>query len=49
MKPETKEELFTLLYELEDYFEYNETNFGKEVGQLINKLQEELLHEPIKK
>jgi len=43
MKPETQEELFTLLYQLEDYFEYNETDFGKELALLINKLQEELL------
>lgn len=44
MKPETQEELFNLLYKLEDFFEYDETNFGKEVGLLLNKLQEELLN-----
>ena len=44
MKPETQEELFNLLYKLEDFFKYDETNFGKEVGLLINKLQKELLN-----
>ena len=44
MKKETQEELFNLLYSLEDFFEYDETEYGKEVGQLINKLQEELLN-----
>ncbi len=31
-----------LLYTLEEYFEYNETQLGKEIGTLINKLQKEL-------
>jgi hypothetical protein len=31
------------LYQLEDFFDYDETNFGKEIGLLLNKLQEELL------
>jgi hypothetical protein len=43
MKPETQQELFNLLYKLEDFFDYDETNFGKEIGLLLNKLQEELL------
>ena len=43
MKKETQEELFSLLYSLEDFFEYDETEYGNEVGKLINKLQEELL------
>jgi hypothetical protein len=43
MKPQTQHELFNLLYQIEDFFDYDETNFGKEVGLLINKLQEELL------
>lgn len=43
MKPKTKEELFNLFYQLEDFFDYDETNFGKEIGSLLNKLQEELL------
>jgi hypothetical protein len=43
MKPETQQELFNLLYQLEDFFDYDETNFGKEIGLLLNKLQEELL------
>jgi hypothetical protein len=44
MKPETQHELFNLLYQIEDFFDYDETNFGKEVGLLINKLQDELLN-----
>jgi hypothetical protein len=43
MKPETQQELFNLLYQLEDFFDYDETNFGKEIGLLLIKLQEELL------
>ena len=44
MKPETQEELFSLLYSLEDLFEYDETEYGRELGEIINKLQEELLN-----
>jgi len=31
-----------LLYTLEEYFEYNETQRGYDIGVLINKLQKEL-------
>lgn len=44
MKEQTKEELFNLLYKLEDYFDYNKTDWGKEIGQLVNKLQKELIN-----
>lgn len=43
MKEQTQNELFNLLYDLEDFFEYDETEQGKQVGELINKLQNELL------
>ncbi len=32
-----------LLYTLEEYFEYNKTKQGKEIGVLINKLQKKLI------
>ena len=32
-----------LLYTLEEYFEYNKTKQGKEIGALINKLQKKLI------
>jgi hypothetical protein len=44
MTPETEEQLFNLLYSLEDFFEYDETELGKQVGEIINKLQKELLN-----
>jgi hypothetical protein len=44
MKQETENELFNLLYDLEDYLEYDETEIGKRVGEIINKLQNELLN-----
>ncbi len=44
MEEKTQEELFILLYKLEDYFHYDETYFGKEIGGLINKLQKQLLN-----
>ena len=44
MKEETKKELFELLYKLEDYFDYDESDLGKEIGWLINKLQKEYLN-----
>jgi hypothetical protein len=44
MEEKAKEELFELLYKLEDYFDYDETDWGKEIGNLINKLQQELLN-----
>jgi hypothetical protein len=40
---ETKEELFDLLYSLENEFNYDETSLGLRIGLLINKLQKELL------
>jgi hypothetical protein len=43
MNEKTKEELFTLLYDLEILFDYDETEWGKEIGLMINKLQKELL------
>ena len=43
MKNQTQEELFDLLYFLEDYFEYDTTEKGLKIGTLINKLQKELL------
>jgi hypothetical protein len=44
MKQETQNELFNLLYQLEDFLEYDKTEYGKEIGGLINKLQNELLN-----
>jgi hypothetical protein len=43
MKKLTQEELFNLLYSLEELFEYDKTEYGKEIGKLLNKLQKELL------
>jgi hypothetical protein len=40
---ETKEELFDLLYSLENEFNYDETSLGLRISLLINKLQKELL------
>jgi hypothetical protein len=45
MKNQTQEELFDLLYSLEDYFEYDTTEKGLKIGTLLNKLQEELLNQ----
>jgi len=42
MKEETKKELFNTLYELEIFLEYDKTKVGKKLGELINKLQNEL-------
>lgn len=44
MKQETQEQLFSLLYSLEELFEYDKTEYGQELGELINKLQQELLN-----
>ena len=33
-------ECLDLLYTLEDYFEYDETDMGLKIGLLINKIQE---------
>jgi hypothetical protein len=44
MKQETQNELFNLLYQLEDLFEYDKTEYGKEIGELVSKLQNELLN-----
>ena len=43
MEKTTQEELFDLLYSLEDKFEYDETEMGLKIGLLINTLQKELL------
>ena len=42
MNVKTKEELFNLLYGLEDLFSYDETKIGLKIGLVINKLQKEL-------
>lgn len=33
------EELWNMLYTLEDYLGYDETEMGRKLGELINKLQ----------
>lgn len=43
MKQKTQEELFDLLYKLEERYDYDETDLGKKIGELINKLQTELI------
>tara|TARA_R100001163_G_C4960016_1_gene124254 strand:- start:32 stop:163 length:132 start_codon:yes stop_codon:yes gene_type:complete len=43
MKQETQAELFKVLYNLEVKYEFDETETGKTIGKLINKLQKELL------
>lgn len=43
MEQKTKEELFNLLYKLEERFDYDETALGLEIGRIIDKLQKELL------
>ena len=43
IKNKTVKELFRTLYRLEDYLEYNKTEQGEILGELINKLQKELL------
>jgi|TARA_R110000868_G_scaffold12289_5_gene59220 hypothetical protein len=35
-------ETLDVLYTLEEHHEYGETNLGKMIGELINKLQKEL-------
>jgi len=35
-------ETLNILYKVEDYLEYGRTELGKDVGELINKLQNEL-------
>ena len=35
-----EEKLWTILYNLEDYLNYDETPMGKKLGNLINELQE---------
>jgi hypothetical protein len=44
MKKETQENLFNLLYLLEDLHDYDETKIGAEIGAIINQLQIELLN-----
>lgn len=34
-----EEKLWKMLYNIEDYLEYDKTNIGKELGEFINKLQ----------
>ena len=34
-----KEKLWSILYNLEDYLEYDKTEMGKELGLFINQLQ----------
>ena len=34
-----KKKLWKMLYNLEDYLEYDETRMGKELGEFIDKLQ----------
>ena len=34
-----KEKLWSILYNLEDYLEYDKTKMGKELGLFINELQ----------
>jgi len=48
MKQETQNELFDLLYSLEDFMQYDEKKLGKQLGELINKLQNELLNKQYK-
>jgi len=42
MNRELLTETLKVLYELEIYFEFDETAKGRKVGSLINKLQKEL-------
>ena len=35
-------ETLNILYKVEDYLEYGRKELGKDVGELINKLQNEL-------
>tara|TARA_Y100001963_G_scaffold109112_1_gene150795 strand:- start:42 stop:200 length:159 start_codon:yes stop_codon:yes gene_type:complete len=44
MEKETQKELFNILYRLEDIYDYDNTKLGKEIGELVNKLQTELLN-----
>tara|TARA_R100000231_G_scaffold1474_2_gene2496 strand:+ start:2895 stop:3311 length:417 start_codon:yes stop_codon:yes gene_type:complete len=45
MNKETQKELFNLLYRLEDIYDYDNSDLGKEIGELVNKLQKELLQD----
>ena len=42
MDYETQIEILNFLYKLEDKFEYDQTEIGLEVGELINKIQNQL-------
>jgi len=44
MTKETRKKLFNLLYRLEDLYEYDNTQMGKELGELISVLQVELIY-----
>jgi len=39
----TSHKILDLFYDLEEYFNYDETGLGLRVGKLVNKLQKELL------
>ena len=41
---DTSKQLFNFLGRLEDLYEYDNTEMGKELGDLINKLQVELIY-----
>jgi hypothetical protein len=42
MNKELLRETLTVLFDLEEYFNFDETQKGRKVGNLINKLQKEL-------
>tara|TARA_R100001015_G_C4474571_1_gene57090 strand:+ start:96 stop:257 length:162 start_codon:yes stop_codon:yes gene_type:complete len=48
IKEKTINELFDILYDLEIYLEFDETEQGKKLGEFINKLQKELINKTIK-
>lgn len=47
LSKQTQEELFNLLYSLEEIFDYDKEPMGKQIGELINKLQVELLSDSL--
>ncbi len=42
MNKELLKETLSVLFELEVFFEFDKTEWGTEIGELINKLQKEL-------
>lgn len=42
MNKELLRETLTVLFDLEEYFHFDETQKGRKIGNLINKLQKEL-------